>query len=303
MRSPRSLIAASALGAAALLAGLAPQAAHATFPGDRGRIAYETLDAIHSVKPDGSGDRKILGTRAHEPQWSADGRQILYHRDWYSLWRAKADGSGKRQILQAPAHLQIHGAAWAPDGARVAVELHGERRIPGTDDDEVESVHHVYTVRVDGTGLRRLHAGRNPAWSPDGHRIAFATDQGVATIRPDGSGFRLLRRVDGAFGPDFSPDGRRLAYHEWSKVLHVVDLATGRHRALRPLGSGPNFLIDATWTPDGSRIAYLHRTVPAEGPWPPTRVYTIEPDGSSKRLLMEMPQARQPEGFSWQPLR
>jgi hypothetical protein len=53
----------------------------------------------------------------------------------------------------------------------------------------------------------------------------------------------------------------------------------------------------------GSRIAYLHRTVPAEGPWPPARVYTIEPDGSSNRLLMEMPQARQPEGFSWQPLR
>src|SRR2546425_1417579 len=44
----------------------------------------------------------------------------------------------------------------------------------------------IYTMRPDGTGLRRLthvsagHAATNPAWSPSGTRIAFS----VATLDP-----------------------------------------------------------------------------------------------------------------------
>jgi len=46
----------------------------------------------------------------------------------------------------------------------------------------------VYRIGVDGHGLRRLGAGFNPAWSPDGSRIAFTRNDGLYLMRADGSG-------------------------------------------------------------------------------------------------------------------
>lgn len=80
----------------------------------------------------------------------------------------------------------------------------------------------LYTIRVDGSGLRRLTTA--PAWdgdpdySPDGKRISFSiyTDDGGAdiyTIGVDGRGQRRLTSGQGAnFHSVYSPDSRFIAF-------------------------------------------------------------------------------------------
>jgi dipeptidyl aminopeptidase/acylaminoacyl peptidase len=134
-------------------------------------------------------------------------------------------------------------------------------------------------------------AGRlyRPRWSPGGSRLAFSVDTGedveIHTVRPDGSGLRLLvsgpgRRHDLAW----SPDGSRIAFRELipglGSELRVVDVETGDvrvvvGRALRP--GRP------TWAADGTVLAYIGQ----EGAYQPTlairRVSLI--DGSDAPLL------------------
>jgi Tol biopolymer transport system component len=55
------------------------------------------------------------------------------------------------------------------------------------------------------------------AWSPDGSRLAFDTDDGIWVVGSDGSGLRMVIR-DG-LSPTWSPDGSRLAYGTWDDLL------------------------------------------------------------------------------------
>jgi Tol biopolymer transport system component len=71
----------------------------------------------------------------------------------------------------------------------------------------------LYSVRPDGTGLLRLGAGAQAAWSPDGRRIAFVSGGDVWTMSQDGSDRRRVTATsDDESGPTWSPDGGRLAF-------------------------------------------------------------------------------------------
>jgi hypothetical protein len=79
----------------------------------------------------------------------------------------------------------------------------------------------------------------DPAWSPDGRRIAFARyttttewmKGDIFVVNADGSGLRQVTQVAGnqmAVGPSWSPDGRRIAFQLVTSrrpVLFVTDIA------------------------------------------------------------------------------
>ena len=67
------------------------------------------------------------------------------------------------------------------------------------------------------------HPGHDahPGWSPDGRRIAFATDRWggleIAVMNADGSDVTRLTESPGLDDyPAWSPDGRRIAFTVWN---------------------------------------------------------------------------------------
>ncbi|MEO8678211.1 MAG: protein kinase [Vicinamibacterales bacterium] len=101
-----------------------------------------------------------------------------------------------------------------------------------------------------------------PAFSPEGERIAFRSEREGGGIFVMGATGESVRRVsDAGFDPAWSPDGASLVYAtepvdiptiRWSKsALWVVDIQTGTRRQLTAGDA-----VQPRWSPHGQRIAY-----------------------------------------------
>jgi len=136
----------------------------------------------------------------------------------------------------------------------------------------------IYVINADGSGLRRLTDGMEPAWSPDGTKVAFTRwrdPRGLYVIDEDGSNETLVFGWVAAKGAAWSPDGSRIAFTRWyggrdedTEVcsrgrcralpadhwwkLGIVRLEDGYFHDLRCYAHS----LSPTWSPDGSVIAY-----------------------------------------------
>jgi TolB protein len=154
-----------------------------------------------------AGVRKRLTSAAgneSDPQWSPVGRTLLFTSD--SALRLIPQQGGRSRLVVRLA--LIWGASWSPNGKLIAFT--GSR--PG------ESRTHLYVVRPDGSGLRRLTGEvtpDTPAWSPNGRLIAFGSYRtSIDLVVPDGTGRRTVVAIaDTDFGHlAWSPDGTAIAF-------------------------------------------------------------------------------------------
>ena len=127
----------------------------------------------------------------------------------------------------------------------------------------------IYTVRSDGTGLVRLTnnaaSDTDPAWSPDGTRILFASNRAGAApgatdiyvMNADGSGVVRLTFGATASAPAWSPDGQKIVYSGVTNgqggifVTNLDNLSAATNVA-HPIG----YQVDPAWSPDGKKIAF-----------------------------------------------
>lgn len=105
--------------------------------------------------------------------------------------------------IEFPTDAQI-----SPDGRRVAYQRTSMDRMRDRQRSE------LWIVDADGSGHRRLAAGRSPRWSPDGERLAYLAEGQIRVRWMDtGDTATITQLTESPGGIRWSPDGRRIAFH------------------------------------------------------------------------------------------
>jgi TolB protein len=288
--------------AAVMLMTLGVLPAHATTPGENGRIAFRqyfddahTRGAIFTIRPNGTGLIQVThrGKVAydHQPVWSPDGKWIAFHRVEEGkpsrIFKVRPDGSDLTLLSLDPSAGEDGYPAWSPNGKRIAFHRFND----GTGLDA------LFVMRADGTHVRKIpgmghYQGLGIArYSPDGGHLVFSASskRGSAafTIRLDGT---HARRVTpwalGAGAYDWSPDGRWLLIEShgdgWQRNVFLVHPnGTDLHAVTHTYTGGESNWGGLAFSPDGTMIAAAHTGVGKVNP----DIWVMRLDGSGLRDL------------------
>lgn len=224
------------------------------YESDYSLIRTSQESALITVQPDGRDARPLrrcvrLEGKAPEgdcsatyrsPAYSPDGARLAFDAG-VALALMSSDGSGLRFLSQATS--DDGEPAWSPTGGRVVFTGASAAGQP-----------ELWVRSISGGEPRQLTSGggSQPAWSSR-NLIAFTRGEDVYTIRPDGSGLRRVTRREGS-SPAWSPRGDRLAFVRESSI-YVVRANGRQQRRLELPGEG--FATGGlAWSPDGKRIAF-----------------------------------------------
>jgi Tol biopolymer transport system component len=242
-------------------------------------------DEIVVIDADGS-DERVVG-EGTLPSWTSDSRSLVVERVGRpaTIHVLSAEGGGERRLTTGSQPAVSH------DGSRVAFVRN------------TLTSSELYTIALDGTGLRRLAhirgRGREPLerrfvqplWLPD--------DSAVAVLEPRGtfggplmaysleSDRRVLARggigagglASGLYDKfEWSPAGDLLAYAR-DNALYVV-----RREGAQVHAFPDSYPIDIGWSPDGRKLAFSKLEVLETGQF--IGLYLIDLDSKEPRRFV-----------------
>ncbi len=185
------------------------------------RIAFSRGNAgIWTLNADGTGARQLTDQGAN-PSWSRTGR-IAFNaapgvravasqsaarqvkgvlppttNSYTDIWTIGADGGALQQLTQrsqTAAGLAAINPAWSPDGQTLVFNSVPGSGVPAQ----------LFLVNADGNNRRLLGEvnGTDAVFSPDGNRIAYSDETGLATVNLGGTGRVILGAANGLFVED-----------------------------------------------------------------------------------------------------
>jgi Tol biopolymer transport system component len=202
-------------------------------------LAFTARSGSHLVNIDGS-DPRLLDRSGAGPLWSPDGQTVVVTRFrvdeeqqafFSSLWAMNPDGSNQRRLIPDQKFALVDAGSFSPRDETLAFT---RREFSHADPRKAD----IYTVGLDGTGMRKLaERASDPSYSPDGTRIAFATERDengsfsyghdsyflaheLYAMNSDGGDEQRLTRTKriNETAPAWSPDGARIAYRRGRNI-------------------------------------------------------------------------------------
>jgi len=216
---------------------------------------------IYTMDADGSNVvRLTFGSFNSGPSWSPDGRKIVFSglRDGqHGIFVMSVDNP---TTITNVGHARGYQSdpAWSPDGSRIAFT---------SDWRAFDFVYDAYVAKADGSGISILFEGPfsspdgpqfyfQPAWSPDGGKIAVVVcayvsdtchpNSSVSVANADGSGLRSLVQTDGSARPAWSPHAGVIAFGSRScrtcqRSLQYMWVTTGQSGVITANGHSPSW--------------------------------------------------------------
>jgi TolB protein len=207
---------------------------------------------LYLMEGDGSDITQITDAPGDEytPAWSPDGSRILFGFDdgaeagWRSgLATVAPDGTSWTE-LYARHEERVGIPAWSPDGRRIAFTVFGPSGSP-----------QPFVADADGANLSRLIDGPGAvaSWTPDGARVVISAEGAIITVRPDGSGKRVLLDDPPEGGRaglvmDWSPDGDWIVMSSPFGIGHTLYLLPADANQVFTIGTG----TEPSWRPESS---------------------------------------------------
>lgn len=241
-----------------------------------------------------SGQERQIADDVSEFAASSDGRMLALVRGSGKkgdIWVVQRDGSNLHQLTS---NKRAEGSvSWAPDGSTLlyaSSDTEQQHPLDWQTWAEWCSSSEVRLLDVASGKETTLEPGCDPAFSPDGRRIAFATppqavDEGMGGDVPNiANTIRLVNRqgehgwafakADATtpesgrvvYAPAWSPDGAQLAYQRFIGYQALVDInyteMGGSFEGKGQLaGSGSGWLLPPLFSPDG-RLMVVVETDP-----------------------------------------
>ena len=251
---------------------------------DARRVVGSETDRVDQLCPAFSPDGRSLGygqVEGHgtENFVNADGTEgaqaARYRHAALVVADVRDDGQvSDRLTIDVGDGLPPPCPVWSPDGARVAFGVN--RTSPGNPEQSAAgSAVWIVTLADRGVTVLPDLLATDLDWSPDGSQLAIASgadelvrgealqDGLIHLFRPASGAMQSLEATKGVVELAWLPDGRHIAYTgidpatgDDHRHLAIIDVETGRQRALAAPYGILHGIGPVVWSPDGETIAY-----------------------------------------------